>query len=159
MKIIGLIVLIIGSIFIGFDYGRMLIKNRRLQVEFGDDSAPYTPIRNIMIMDNYCPYLMELATLCIKAHGDADIKITKYDSSQENNGVVKVYFDNDDELLVYQYGKAKIKELTSREKKNYANKIFLDYKLPEGAICAAIEQLGLLDYMVNIGICRDKKEK
>jgi len=54
-----------------------------------------------MVMDEYCPYLVKLTTLCIKAHGDANIKITKYDSSQENVGVIKVYFDNDDELLVY----------------------------------------------------------
>jgi len=30
VEIIGLIILIAGLIFIGFDYGRMLIKNRRL---------------------------------------------------------------------------------------------------------------------------------
>lgn len=110
-------------------------------------------------MDEYCPYLVKLTTLCIKAHGDANIKITKYDSSQENVGVIKVYFDNDDELLVYQYGKAKIKELTNREKKNYANKIFLDYKLPEGAAGAVIKDLGLMNHMVYFGFCDERSVK
>jgi len=46
--------------------------------------------------------------------------------------------------------------LSPFERDNYEIKLFFDHKLPEGAERTIIKQLGLLDYMINIGICSEK---
>ena len=140
--------------YIGFDYGRLMLKNRRLQqsvFEFED----YTPIRYIMIGATHGKYIGELATLDVKAHTSAGIGIKEYVEDTEH-GYVKTVFENKDELIVYDYDKAQITALTQKELNDYAHKLFFDYKLPEGAERAIIKQLGLIGYMVNIGICSEK---
>lgn len=69
---------------------------------------------------------------------------------------MKVWFENGDELIVYEYGVAQIQKLSKHEKKCFVHKIFFDYMLPEGAERAVIKQLDLVDYMVNIGICSER---
>lgn len=100
-------------------------------------------------------YIPELATLDVRAHTSAGIGVKSFIENQEQ-GYMKTVFENEDELIVYYYDKAQIVTLTQYEINNYSQKLFFDYKLPEGAERAVIKQLGLLDYMVNIGICSEK---
>lgn len=151
------ILLIIVLVYIGIDYGRLIFKVRRLQQELGEEED-YTPVRYIMVGANESKYIADLAALDIKAHKEAGIGIKVF-MDNAKQGITKVGFENGDELIVYNYEKAQIAPLTKREVKDYAQKIFFDYKLPEGAERATIQQLGLLNYMVNIGICSEKKRR
>jgi hypothetical protein len=54
------------------------------------------------------------------------------------------------------YDKTQLERLSNDERDGYEIKIFFDHKLPKGAERAVIEQLGLTDYMVTIGICGKK---
>ena len=148
------ILLIAALAYIGFDYGRLIFKVRRLQQELGEEED-YTPVRYIMVGVNESQYIADLATMDIKAHKEMGINVKVF-MDNAKQGITKVVFENGDELIVYNYEKAQIAPLTKREVKDYAQKIFFDYKLPEGAERAVIKQLGLLDYMVNIGICSEK---
>ena len=149
---IGLI-LVIALFYIGFDYGRLIVKNRRLQEECGQ--APYEPTRYIMIGAKGSQHIQDLSMLDVTAHTAIGIGVM-YLEDRKNEGYAKTIFENGDELIVYCYEKAQIAPLTKREINDYKHKIFFDYKLPEGAERAIIKQLGLLDYMVNIGICSEK---
>lgn len=148
------ILLIALLVYIGVDHGRLIVKVRRLQQELGEEED-YTPVRYIMVGADGSKYIADLAAMDIKAHKEAGISVKMF-MDNAKQGITKVVFDNRDELIVYNYEKAQIAPLTKREVKDYAQKIFFDYKLPEGAERAIIQQLGLLDYMVNIGICSEK---
>ena len=101
--------------------------------------------------------IADLSSLDIQAHKKAGIAIINQ-LVQPEKGFMKVWFGNGDELIVYEYGVAQIQKLSKHEKKCFVHKIFFDYMLPEGAERAVIKQLGLIDYMVNIGICSERSE-
>lgn len=151
------ILLIAILIFIGIDYGRLQVKYRRLIKEVSEDFefTEYVPQRYIMIGAKKSKYIADLASMDIKAHSKVGVGIKTWIEKAEK-GYNKIIFDNADELIIYEYETAQIAQLTKHERDNYAQKIFFDYKLPEGAERAVIKQLGLLDYMVNIGICSEK---
>ena len=98
-------------------------------------------------------YIDDLAQLDIDAHKAAGVEVGQIVRKQ---GYTKTIFLNKDELVIYDYNEAQILPLTQLELNNYKQKIFFDYKLPKGAERAVIKQLGLLNYMVNIGICNEK---
>ena len=157
MQWIG-IIMILALIYIGVDYGRLVVKSRRLEQESETtfEFTPYLPTRYIMIDANESQYITDLVTMDVKAHLQAGISI-KYSEENKDKGILlKTIFENGDELIVYDYNNAQIAPLTKQEINNYSQKLFFDYKLPKGAERAIIEQLGLVDYMVNIGICSEK---
>ena len=147
------IFLILALVYMGVDYGRLIFKVRRLQQQIGKEN--YTPVRYIMVSANESQCIAALAAMDIKAHKEAGVGVKMFIDNAKQ-GITKVDFENGDELIVYNYEKAQIVPLTQNEVRDYALKIFFDYKLPEGAERAIIKQLGLLDYMVNIGICSEK---
>ena len=55
-------------------------------------------------------------------------------------------------MRVYQYG-AQMDLLTKDEVTNYNVRVFFDNRLPDGAIRASIQQLGLKNYMIGFGLC------
>jgi hypothetical protein len=95
----------------------------------------------------------DLAAMDIKAHVDAGVNMRLH---SDKSGIKHIIFENEDELLIYDYEIAQIVPLTQTEINNYNQKLFFDYNLPEGAERAVIESLGLVGYMINIGICKDK---
>lgn len=148
------IILIMLLVYIGFDYGRLIAKNKHLQngvLELENN----TPTRYIMVGARDSQYITYLATLDIDAHAQAGV-LVKYSEENKEKGIQKIVFENDDELIVYDYENAQVIPLTKKEINDYSQKIFFDYRLPDGAERAIIKQLGLLDYMVNIGICSEK---
>lgn len=147
-----LVILIIGLIYIGIDYGRLVVKSRKHQeIQFTSD----LPSRHIMIKASASQHIHNLIKMDMEAHKKADISIKVYEDKLDQ-GIMKIIYDNNDELIIYDYDKAQIVPLKQNEIKDYAHKLFFDYTLPQGAERAIIEQLGLLDYMVNIGICSEK---
>ena len=99
-------------------------------------------------------YISDLAVMCIEAHNKVGIGVKTFISTENFS---QTYFENGDEVLIFDYENlSEIKALSKSEKEKYQHKFFFDYKLPEGAERAVIQQLGLLDYMVNIGICSEK---
>ena len=148
-----IMILVALLIYIGFDYGRLTLKSRRQQKEC--NQALYEPTRYIMVGAKGSQYIQDLSMLDVKAHAAVGIGVMHLED-RENEGYVKTVFENGDELIVYCYDKAQIAPLTKREINEYRHKIFFDYMLPEVAERAIIKQLGLLDYMVNIGICSEK---
>ena len=149
-------IVLLGILFyLGFDYGRLWLKSRRLEEELGD--TDYTPMRYIMIGTNNSDVIADLSSLDIQAHKKAGVKIVNQ-LIQPNKGFIKVWFENGDELIVYEYGVAQIQKLSKHEKKCFVHKIFFDHMLPEGAERAVIKQLDLVDYMVNIGICSERSK-
>lgn len=142
--------LIVALIYIGIEYGTLVFEHRRQQK---DDI--YTPTRYIMIKTRDGNYIDDLAQLDIDAHKAAGVEVEQVVRKHEQ-GYTKTIFLNKDELVVYDYNEAQILPLTQLELNNYNQKIFFDYKLPKGAERAIIQQLGLLNYMVNIGICSEK---
>lgn len=152
------ILLICGLVFIGIDYGRLIIKNRRLEQALVEDVElnPYTPTRYIMICAEPGSCLLDLAEMSVRAHLKSGITIMLQEDKEMTGGYVKTIFGNGDELIVYDYNNAKIEKLTKQERDDYAQRIFFDHKLPEGAERAIIEKLGLVDYMISVGICTKK---
>ena len=148
------ILLVALLIYIGFDYGRLVINNRRLQSYIGEEDTKYTPSRHIMVRSSEGFYISKLAKMSLSAHQVADIGIKSYNEDKDGK-YMKIVFNNKDELIVYEYGTMPIGRLSKQEIDNYEHKIFFDYKLPEGAERAIIEQLGLTNYMVSIGICNE----
>ena len=108
-----------------------------------------------MIASHEGHYITDLAKMVTKAHRDVDVGI-RTDIINEEKGFVHTFFENGDELIVYDYDTAQINALSKLQKDKYAHRLFFDYKLPEGAVRAVIKKLDLLDYMVNIGICSEK---
>ena len=139
-----------GLCFVAIDHTRLWINNFRLH-QF---SISNTPIRAIMVSMQESVYMKDIAYLFINARKREHIFIKSY-QNEEETGYHKIVFDNNDELLLYDYEKADITALTKHEKQQYEQNLFLDYKLPPGAQCAIVEKLGLLDYMVKIGICTE----
>lgn len=144
--------LILALIYIGFDYGRLLLKVRRQELQINEETQLLT--RYIMIGTKDSSKIQELADLDVEAHAKHGINV-KFCIAGANESSMKTYFENGDELLVYRYEDAEIEALTKQEKEKYVHRIFFDYKLPEGAERAVIEKLGLLDYMINVGICKN----
>ena len=149
------IMLIFILCYLGFDYGRLLVKNKALKdqlIESIDPSAVY-PTRYILVKSREGSYMDDLAQSIEKGHKKANIKQKTIVSE---NGLNKIVFENDDELLLYTIGEAPIVALTPYELDNYTQNLLFDYKLPQGAERAIIQQLRLTDYMINIGICTEK---
>ena len=139
-----------GLCFIAIDHIRLQINNFRLH-QFSISNAP---IRAIMVSMQESAYMRDKVHLFINVRKRHHIFIKSY-QNEEEAGYHKIVFDNDDELLLYDYEKAKIIALTEYEKQRYEQNLFLDYKLPPGAQRAIVEKLGLLDYMIKVGICTE----
>ena len=144
------------AVFLGIEFASLFKENKELRESI--INTEYIPSRYIMIGAKRSGYIASLATMTMNAHNQAEIGI-KCMVCKEEEGYMRTFFENGDELLVYQYEKAPIEPLKQHERDEFCNKIFIDYKLPQGAERAIIEQLGLMDYMVNIGICSEKGGK
>lgn len=151
------ILLIIALIYIGIDYGRLIVKSRRLEDLVGNsiEYEEYTPTMYIMVGAQGSEYIADLSMMDVKAHQDVGVGISVA-IVKEEQGYTKSIFENGDILVVYCYEKAQFAPLTRQERERYAMRLFFDYKLPIGAERAVIEQLGLLDHMIDIGICSEK---
>lgn len=151
------ILMLLGLLYIGIEYGCLLRENKRLR-EGVQEIDEYTPVRYIMIGAKGSSHIADLSITTVQAHSAVGVGIKCiYEKDEEK--VVKTFFENGDELFIYQYGVAPIDALSKGQIDGFINRIFFDYNLPQGAERAVIEQLGLVDYMVNIGICSEKGGK
>jgi hypothetical protein len=131
---------------IGFLYGNMWIENRKLRAELGEEE--YTPTRQVFICQNANDHIVELWNMCIAAHEQANIKYTKHVA--QNGRYKEIEFENGDVIILIHYG-ATVSALKNINR--YTTRVFFNYALPDGAIRASIDALGLRNYLISFGIC------
>lgn len=151
MEIIIGVLFIASQIWLGWSYGRMWLENKWLKGTVSDDG--YTPVRYIFFSANGSSHAADLAKKCFVSHKNNDIGLLQFD---EKDKCMKVIFANGDELILYDEG-AQINCLEKKEIDGYANKIFVDSKLPQGTERAIIKELGLLNYAVTFGVMTNDK--
>lgn len=153
MIIQGLIA-IIALIFLAVDHTRILIENKRLWSYIQQEEA--TRSRNIYIKTKEEDDLIDhLIAVNMEAYDQVQATIVK---RYQNNDYLFIEYDNGDQIIVAQYG-ARIGAFPQNSIGNYSHRIFFDYKLPDGAIRAVIKDLGLTDYMIQIGICTERSSE
>ena len=89
--------------------------------------------------------------MCLGAHSKVGISITDIVKNDENGSMI-TFFSNGDIVMTYKYG-ARIAPLTRAEVTDYTIRIFMDSELPDSAIRACIEDLGLRNYLIGFGLC------
>lgn len=154
---IGIFV-IAALIFIGVHYGLMIIENKQLKAKKIEDEiepefSKYTPTRQVFIYQEDGNHIQQLAQMCLKAHEQANIGIRRTIADADS---MNIFFDNGDIVMVYKYG-AKIVSLSHSEITDYTIRVFFDNELPDGAIRACIEDLGLKNYLIGFGLCDNSK--
>ena len=137
---------------LGVWHGKTLIDYKRLQDSCGDNCI-ISPNHIILLTLDQSKYMQDLAQRCIQARKKAHIQILKMQTTED--GRQDILFENGDILSVITYG-AQIAPLNKRDIGRYTHRFFFDYKLPAGAERAIIKDLGLLDYVLDIGICTEK---
>lgn len=143
-----------GCFWIGWTYTKMWLDNKALKEELDDtlEFVQTTPTRYVMLSAQGSAYMTELMTTAMRAHSDGEVRIKSYDV-ENNSNLIKIKYENDNEIIWLNYEKAPIDTITLTHSDDYAYKLFVDCKLPEGTARALIEHLGLVDYMVSLGIC------
>ena len=137
--------------FLAIDHTRIIIENRRLRRYIEQEEIVRS--RSIYIKAKEEDDLIDhLAAINMEAYDQAQATIIK---RYRNNGCLFVEYDNGDQIIVAQYG-ARMGSFPQNSIGNYSHRIFFDYKLPDGAIRAVIKDLGLTDYMIQIGICTER---
>ena len=124
-----------------------------MKQEIACDGEPFdgsVAIRYLIISKGN-DYMTKLATTALRAHSDAHIGVKDY--VQDSEAIVHMIMDNKNEIIVWNYDKAPDYELKLRKLNKYAYKCFFDAELPKGTERAIIQKLGLMNYMISIGIC------
>ena len=136
--------LIASLVIIGVMYGSMWKENKALKGEFEQKYA-YNPSRAIFICAGRSRHMMKLMGACTQAHLDADVKV-------QERQLYTVLYENGDEVWCLTDG-AQINALTQEQVAEKRTRVFFDSALPDSAIRAWITQLGLMNYMIEFGIC------
>ena len=97
--------------------------------------------------------MADLYRKAMKAHENAGDNIRL---AFNRDGYIFTAYESGCELRFYNM-EAQIDKLTQHEIENYENRVFVDYKLPLGAIRAIIGDLGLRNYMFDFGICDESQ--
>lgn len=132
----------------------MVSENKRLKMEIGEELefSPYTPTRQIFVYkDGGGKHIQDLVQMCINAHTKAGIGV-RSTISDSAKGTMLTFFDNGDIVMAYKYG-AQIEPLRRSEVSDYTIRVFMDSELPDSAIRACIEDLGLRNYLIGFGLC------
>lgn len=149
-----IMLIICGGIWIAWTYTKMWLDNQALKEELGDTTefTQFTPTRYIMLSAQGSMYMTELMTTAMRAHSDGEAHIKNYEVENDSN-LIKIKYENGNEIIWLNCDKAPIDTIKLSHRDDYAYKLFVDHKLPEGTARALIEYLGLVDYMVSLGIC------
>lgn len=144
-----LAVLISTLIYIGIDYGRMVYKAQHMQIEY----VSYVPQRLMFFASKEGEYMADLYSKAMQAREQAGDNIRL---AFNREGYIFTTYESGDELRFYSM-EAQIDELTQHEIDEYENRVFVDHKLPLGAIRAIVDDLGLRNYMFDFGICDESQ--
>ena len=66
---------------------------------------------------------------------------------------VSIEFNNKTEIIIFYGDGVKADKLKKHELSSCTIRVFFDYKMPDSAIRAYLDQLGLRNYIVGFGIC------
>lgn len=155
MQIFVGVFLVISLLYIAVHHAILCVKYKRLNEEQESQLEDSQPTKYIMVSWKNSDYILDLAHNCTRAHLASHIPI-HFSDTDEELGRDNTIFENGDQLLVYDYSKARIVPLSKAEINNYSYRLFFDNQLPLGAERAVIQALGLQDYMVSVGICSKK---
>ena len=144
------IILVLALVYIGIDYGRLMVKLRRIEAP---EFMSYIPQRLMFFAAPDSRHMMELYELAVRSRMEAadNVRMTA-----NNDGAIYTIFESGDELRFYT-GEAKIKKLDQHEINDFVNHVFADYELPSSHYRAIIEELGLRNYMIHFGICDESQ--
>ena len=76
--------------------------------------------------------------------------------NEKRQGGEQIEFECGDVIMILD-GEAQMSALTKPEITEYELRVICDHELPEGAIRATIDQLGLKNYMFKFGLCDDSQ--
>ena len=153
MQAVGYGILIGLLVIIGFIFGKMVIENRKIKEDYEDMcDTRYSEVRYLILMSPESPYMRHLVSTVINGHAIAGYEIKK---KKQEGGCEKYIFENGDEMWLF-YDMAAIKPLSQHQATQWFNRILIDYKLPIGAERAFIHQLGLDDFLIQLGVCTEK---
>ena len=144
--------LVIGAlIFLALHHTRLLIENKRLWtcVEKNTD----TRARNIYVMIDDSQYMEKLINLDMEVHDQMMIGIKNRFSC---HGFASIEYENGDQIMVIKYSGQRLQKLPAETISNHAHRIFFDYRLPDSVFNATINDLGLTDYMIRVGVCTER---
>ena len=150
-------IIFIALIYILFEHTSLLIKCRRLQ-QLRD--SEFVPQRMIFLYDKDTKDQMQkLYEISINTHAKNNIEV-RLNLNLENGQYIRTIYENANEVLLLDINST-FPGLADCNATDYMNKIFVGNKLPEGAIRASIEKLGLLGYAFTFGYCKgdDENEK
>ena len=150
MTIIICIVMIIAGIYLGVSYGRMWLRNQELEELANITPNEATPIR-YMFVGAACKGLV---AACLNAHEIAQIKIKK---RKTINGIEQLIYSNNDEIW-YWDGEQQLSPLSKSDILGYANKMFFDTNLTKDVIWKTIDELGLKNFTVTVGIYGEENQ-
>lgn len=141
-------IFVLLMIYIGFTYAQMLIENKVLREELGETDQKN--IKNIFICKKDSEYIKKLVT----ANIDANIKAGAQVKSKDFRvGMERIEFNNKTEIIIFYGDNIKVDKFKKHELASCTIRVFFDYKMPDSAIRAYLDGLGLRNYIVGFGIC------
>ena len=128
-----------------------LIDYKRLEEEY-EDALDETPCSTqVFIYQPGSMHMINLIALAVSARTKIGITVMNQRLDHEEKSLV-MYFDNGDVIKTFVYGK-KTEPFSEYELSTTRARVFFDAKLPKEAIGAICQELGLQNYVVEIGIC------
>ena len=147
----ALIVLAVALLVIAFEYTRKVLQLRTSQMYLREYEAEISgPSIKIFLSNGMKKSVGGLFKAAYKAHTCENIKPICVIS---NNTEIKTIFENNDILWMVDYSDYHFEKL---KQDNTPVELFVDSSLPGDSAKRAIDELGLRNYMLRIGICDEK---
>lgn len=154
MKLLVLMLLIACMVYVGWDYGRLILRCKHLQ-ENDNYTPDIDPSRFIFVQGN-SGIAKKWFETWYDSHSTAGIRLLR----TFYRGNVKIYvFENNDEAWIFNYQDAQMLDRLAPDLiECYKHKMFFDKDLPKEAIGKIIEGMGFEGYLVPVGICKGDDE-
>ena len=147
----ALIALAVALMVIAFEYTRKILQLRTARMYLQEYEAEISgPSIKIFLSNGMNKSVGGLFKAAYKAHTRENIKTVCVIS---NNTEIKTIFENNDILWLVDYSEYKFEKL---KQSDTPVELFVDSELPADSAKRAIDELGLRNYMIRIGICDEK---
>ena len=150
-----MLLLLISLIVLGILHTLTLIENNKLQRSVSEEE--YIPFRNIYIRaSNGTTHINKLIKTNLDVFEQNDIQVVQRHSQ---DGVTLIEYETGSQIIIVDYNTACLNSFPHDTKDQYNYHIFFDNELPDSAIRATIQDLGLEGYMIGVGICTERSVK
>lgn len=143
--------MISALIFIVVHHTQLLVENRRLMKCIEKNVSIKS--RHIYVMIDDSQYMEKIINFDMEAHDQIMVGIISRFSC---NGITSIEYGNGDQIVIVKYNGKRLQSLPIDTIGDYAHRVFFDYRLPDSAFSATINDLGLTDYMIRVGICTER---